>query len=175
VACVPAGCGKTHPVKPGVTVTRYVEVVLTIPDNEAETALTTLRRLGVHVDELRRSDLYRIEVEPEREGTLLETLREIETIYNPNKHALRLRSDVAPQPGEAWIDEPKTADSARGPVHVAGRVLPGVWALERLVAWQLSDSFGKPASAEVVARATETLLCNPAFQRVTTNSHIGPK
>jgi phosphoribosylformylglycinamidine (FGAM) synthase PurS component len=158
-----------------MTVTRYVEVVLTIPDNEAETALTTLRRLGVHVDELRRSDLYRIEVEPEREGTLLETLREIETIYNPNKHALRLRSDVAPQPGEAWIDEPKTVDSARGPVHIAGRVLPGVWGLERLVAWQLSDSLGKPASAEVVARAAETLLCNPAFQRATTNSHIGPK
>ena len=158
-----------------MTVTRYVEVVLTIPDNEAETALTTLRRLGVHVGELRRSDLYRIEVEPEREETLLETLREIETIYNPNKHALRLRSDVAPQPGEAWIDEPKTMDSARGPVHIAGRVLPGVWGLERLVAWQLSDSLGKPASAEVVARAAETLLCNPAFQRATTNSHIGPK
>ena len=158
-----------------MTVTRYVEVVLTIPDNEAETALTTLRRLGVHVDELRRSDLYRIEVEPEREGTLLETLREIETIYNPNKHALRLRSDVAPQPGEAWIDELKTMDSARGPVYIAGRVLPGVWGLERLVAWQLSDSLGKPASAEVVARAAETLLCNPAFQRATTNSHIGPK
>jgi len=78
-------------------------------------------------------------------------------------------------PGEAWIDEPKTMDSARGPVHIAGRVLPGVWGLERLVAWQLSDSLGKPASAEVVARAAETLLCNPAFQRATTNSHIGPK
>jgi phosphoribosylformylglycinamidine (FGAM) synthase PurS component len=155
-----------------MAVTRYVEVVLTIPDNEAETARTTLQRLGVHVARLRRSDLYRIEVDAASESTLLDALREIETIYNPNKHALELRDDGAPRDGEVWIDEPRPAlpaSSAGDAVRVAGRVLPGVLQLERLVAWRLFDERDLPASPEVVARATETLLCNPAFQRATTN------
>jgi phosphoribosylformylglycinamidine (FGAM) synthase PurS component len=156
-----------------MTVTRYVEVVLTIPDNEAETALATLRRLGVHVDRLRRSDLYRVELDATSEATLLDTLREIETIYNPNKHALELRLGGTPAAGEVWIDEPNLdrpgeAASAASSVMVAGRVLPGVRRLERLVAWQLFSERGKPASPEVVARATKTLLCNPAFQRALT-------
>jgi len=151
-----------------MAVTRYVEVVLTIPDNEAETALATLRRLGVHVERLRRSDLYRVELDAASESTLLETLRQIETIYNPNKHALELRSDGAPRAGEVWVGEANLESVRKTDVHsviVAGRVLTGVRRLERLVAWQLFGERGKPASAEVVLRATESLLCNPAFQR----------
>jgi|GEM_PF-401699 len=154
--------------------TRYAEVVLTIPDNEAETALGTLRRLGVHVRRLRRADLYRIELDPSAEETLLEGLRQIETIYNPNKHALELRAGDAPQAGEVWIDEAAGASlpTADG-VRVAGRLLPGVRRLERLVAWRLFDDGGNPVGAEVVARATESLLCTPAFQRATTAAPSG--
>lgn len=154
-----------------MAVTRYVEVVLTIPDNEAETALATLRRLGVHVERLRRSDLYGLELDAAPDATLLDTLRQIETIYNPNKHALELRSDGAPRAGEVWVGEPKMESAAKKdvqPVIVAGRVLTGVRRFERLVAWQLFGERGKPASAEVVLRATESLLCNPAFQRAVT-------
>jgi phosphoribosylformylglycinamidine (FGAM) synthase PurS component len=150
-------------------ITRYVEVVLTIPDNEAETALTTLRRLGVHVDRLQRADLYRFELDPGSDETLLASLRRIETIYNPNKHALEVRAGAVPQAGEVWIGEPGAPVNPAGAstgdaVRVAGRALLGVLKLERLVAWRLYDTEGKPASPEVVARATETLLCNPAFQ-----------
>jgi len=149
--------------------TRYVEVVLTIPDNEAETALATLRRLGIHVERLQRADLYRLELDLDADESLVANLREIETIYNPNKHALELRPDGAPRDGEVWIDEPaaganSVASAERDASRVAGRLLPGVRRLERLVSWRLFDDDGKPATPEVVARATETLLCNPAFQ-----------
>ncbi|MGB8203480.1 MAG: hypothetical protein WCE83_02270, partial [Candidatus Baltobacteraceae bacterium] len=75
-----------------------VEVVLTIPDNEAETALATLARLGVPLGGLERADLYRfeielVEIEPVEREALLAALRSLETIYNPNKHALRVRAE----------------------------------------------------------------------------------
>ncbi|MFZ1123980.1 MAG: hypothetical protein WAN59_02405 [Candidatus Baltobacteraceae bacterium] len=148
-----------------------VEVVLTIPDNEAETALATLARLGVPLGGLERADLYRfeielVEIEPVEREALLAALRSLETIYNPNKHALRVRAEPAPQPGELWVDEiHPAAAAARGPVRIAGRTLGGVRAVERFTAWRVVDAEGRPAAAEVVALAAETLLCNPAFQR----------
>jgi hypothetical protein len=142
-----------------------VEVVLIIPDNEAMTALATLARLGVPLGALERADLYRFEIEPGAQDALLATLRSLETIYNPNKHALHVRPEAAPQPGEVWVDEIHPTLASRGPVRIAGRTLDGVRAVERYVAWRVLDAEGRPAAAEVVARAAETLLCNPAFQR----------
>lgn len=142
-----------------------VEVALTIPDNEARTALTTLRRLGVDLGALERADLWLFEVDAGRETELLETVRSIETIFNPNKHALRVR-DTAPGPGEAWLDEPGGPGRLAGPPFVvAGRPLPGVARVDRYVAWRLRDRHGSPAAGKVVDRALETLLLNPAFQR----------
>jgi hypothetical protein len=146
-------------------VTLALEVALTIPDNEALTALATLRRLGVDLGALERADLWLFEVEPDRAGELVETVRATETIFNPNKHALRVRDTAAPESGEAWLDEPAVAALLGPPVRVAGRLLPGVERAERFVAWRLRDRHGRPAAAEVVDRALETLLCNPAFQR----------
>jgi hypothetical protein len=145
--------------------TLAVEVALTIPDNEALTALATLRRLGVDLGTLERADLWLFEVEPERVDQLVETVRGTETIFNPSKHALRVRDTAAPQSGEAWLDEPAVAALLGPPVRVAGRLLPGVERAERFVAWRLRDRHGRPAVAEVVDRSLETLLCNPAFQR----------
>ena len=142
-----------------------LEIVATIPDNEAETAGTTLRRLGVAANRLERADLYRMEIEPGNEASLLEAFERIETIYNPNKHALRVRPSPEPGPGEVWVHEIGETAPARGPVRIAGRLLPGVVRLERFVAWRVSDDDGRPADAALVARATETLLCNPAFQK----------
>jgi phosphoribosylformylglycinamidine (FGAM) synthase PurS component len=151
-----------------MSVTRCVEVTLTIPDNEAETARQTLQRLGVHVGKLERADLYRFELEPDAEAALVASLRGIETIYNPNKHALRVRDVALPLPGEVWIDEPHPADDARsGVLRLAGRRLPGVSAVERFTAWRVLDEHGRASQSDVVGKAVETLLCNPAFQRAT--------
>jgi phosphoribosylformylglycinamidine (FGAM) synthase PurS component len=147
-----------------MTTTRAYEIDLTIPDNEALTALSTLRRLGFEVGSVQRSDLWRLKVDAEHAGGLGEKLATVEAIFNPNKHALRARESVAPDPGEVWI-----ADRPAGPAPdvalVAGRHLPGVERAERFVSWRLFNDDGHPAAWEEVDRAVETLLCNPSFQR----------
>jgi hypothetical protein len=146
-------------------VTRCVEIALTIPDNQAETAAETLRRLGMRGATLTRADLYRLTVGPQGEGPgLLDVLRRIEPLFNPNKHVLRERP-VEPDAGEVWIQEiAHGAPAPEGPVRIAGRTLPGVEHIERFTVWRLTDEAGAPAPADAVAKATETLLCNPAFQ-----------
>jgi hypothetical protein len=146
---------------------RCVEVALTIPDNEALTALATLQRLGVPVDALVRADLYRCEVEPDvdrqlADHDLLATLRRSERFFNPNKHRIALRAGTDPLAGEVWID------ALEGCEPTGGAAMPGVRRLERSTAWRLFDQDGSPAAASVVAAAVETLLCNPAFQKATT-------
>ena len=150
---------------------RCIEVVLTIPDNEARTALATLQRLGVAAAALERAELYRCAVDESAVEGLAETFAGLEPVFNPNKHALRVRDGDRPLAGEVWVemlDDPGGA-SARptASVRIGGRVLPGVSRLERAVAWRLFDATGSPAEPEVVRRATE-LLCNPAFQKATT-------
>jgi phosphoribosylformylglycinamidine (FGAM) synthase PurS component len=133
--------------------TTCIEVRLTIPDNEARTALATLRRLGVAVEGLERADLYRFDVDPGSEANLVKTLQGFETVYNPNKHALRVREEERPGPGEVWVDEIDGADvqSSNRTVRIGG----------------LFGTAGAPAAPDVVTSATETLLCNPAFQKAT--------
>ena len=98
---------------------------------------------------------------------LVATLAGLETVYNPNKHVLRGRESDRPGAGEVWIDEigAERANSGAGFVRVAGRTLPGVRSLERFTAWRLSTEAGLPAGPAVVTAATETLLCNAAFQK----------
>lgn len=151
-----------------MSVRRCVEVVLTIPDNEARTALATLQRLGVPAAALERTDLYRCEVEESAAARLGDTFRGLEPVFNPNKHALRVRDGDLPLPGELWVEAADaTTAVAPAPVRIAGRALPGVRGITRAVAWRLFDASGEPANDEVVRLATE-LLCNPAFQKATT-------
>jgi phosphoribosylformylglycinamidine (FGAM) synthase PurS component len=144
-----------------------VEIALSIPDNEARTALATLQRLGVPATRLERSEVYRCDVEDASADELPETLRSFETIFNPNKHVIRVREGVRPVAGEVWVDEIGTATARAGPVRISGRTLPGVRSLERFTAWRLFAEGGNPAAAEMVTAATQTLLCNPAFQKAT--------
>jgi hypothetical protein len=145
---------------------RCIEVSLAIPDNEARTALATLRRLGVAVAALERADLYRCDVADADAERLVDTLRDCETVYNPSKHLMRVREDDRPGPGEVWIDEIGSgARPGGGPLTIAGRTLAGVRSLERFTAWRLFSTREEPAGAELVTAATETLLCNSAFQK----------
>lgn len=142
-------------------VERAYVITLTIPDNEAFTALTTLARIGLPVERAVRSDVWIATVEAGHAATLDQTITTIETIYNPNKHRLEVRSDARPRPGEVWI----TALDETPAITVAGRTVAGVRGIVRRTAWRLLDERGADVPAAVLERATETFLCNPAFQK----------
>jgi hypothetical protein len=149
-------------------VIRCIEVELIIPDNEARTALATLQRLGVGIRTLERADLYRCDVADDAADALVPTLRAIETIFNPNKHAIRLRDSAGPGTGEVWIDE-RTSQAAPAalPIRIARRAITGLRSFERFTVWRMATAPGVAAEARVVAAATDLLLCNPAFQKAT--------
>jgi phosphoribosylformylglycinamidine (FGAM) synthase PurS component len=144
--------------------TRTYAVSLTIPDNEAFTALETLGRLGVPVAGVRRADVWQFDVDDAAASDLTATVASIETIHNPNKHRLTERAAPEPEPGEVWI---AARDEAPATL-VAGRAIPGVRAIRRRTAWRLLDESGRDVPQAVRERAVETFLCNPAFQVATT-------
>jgi hypothetical protein len=140
-------------------------VSLTIPDNEAFTALETLDRLGVPVARVVRADIWLFDADADADagdaaGDLARTVASIETIHNPNKHRLAERESDRPASGEVWI-----APRDEAPVRlVAGRSIPGVLAIRRRTAWRLLDDSGRDVAPATLDRAVETFLCNPAFQ-----------
>jgi len=140
---------------------RTFAVTLTIPDNEAFTALETLRRLGLQVSELRRADIWTFAVDDAAAETLAQTIAAIETVFNPNKHELHERPGSRPLAGEVWIAPREEAVRPQ----VGGRLVPGVRGVQRRVAWQLLDDAGAIVEPAVLERAVETFLCNPAFQK----------
>ena len=142
-------------------VERAFAVALTIPDNEAFTALETLRRLGFALGGVRRADIWAFEVDAAASAALAQTVATIETVFNPNKHELAERPGARPQAGEVWIapaDDTAVGSVGRGSI-------PGVRAVRRRVAWQLLDDTGNSVEPHVLERAVETFLCNPAFQK----------
>lgn len=78
---------------------RLVAIRLTIPDNEAYTALAALQRLGVAVDRLERADL--VWLAPGRTPA-----------FNPNKHAVSELAVENPREGEVWIERSDTPGEA---------------------------------------------------------------
>ena len=142
-----------------MSVTRTFAVSLTIPDNEAFTALETLDRLGIAVARVVRSDIWLFDA-GEGTGDLASAVASNETIHNPNKHRLAERDSDQPAPGEVWI---ATRDEAPERL-VAGRSIPGVTAIRRRTAWRLLDDSGRDVAPAALDRAVETFLCNPAFQ-----------
>jgi hypothetical protein len=142
-------------------VERAYVITLTIPDNEAFTALTTLGRMGIAADTAVRSDVWIATVEADHAAALDAAIGTIETIYNPNKHRLEIRTDARPRPGEVWI----TAYDETPAITVAGRTVAGVRGIVRRTAWRLLDEHGADVPAGVLDRATESFLCNPAFQK----------
>jgi hypothetical protein len=142
-------------------VERAYVVTLTIPDNEAFTALTTLARIGIPAAAAIRSDVWIATVEAEHVAALDAGIRTIETVYNPNKHRLDVRSDAVPRAGEVWI----TAHDETPAITIAGRTVAGMRGIVRRTAWRLLDEHGADVPGAVLDRATSDFLCNPAFQK----------
>jgi hypothetical protein len=143
---------------------RAYEIALTIPDNEAYTTLTALRRMGIDVARVERSDIFVADVADDRAEELDAVMRTLETLYNPNKHRLNVRDAAAPAAGEVWIAPLAESAETPGAIVVAGRTLPGTRALLRRTAWRLFDARERYVSDTIRDAAVAGLLCNPAFQ-----------
>jgi hypothetical protein len=141
-------------------VDRAYVVSLTIPDNEAYTALTTLARLGLPVERAIRADVWIVALDPSHAAAVDAAVPTFEGMFNPNKHRLEIRSDAAPRPGEVWI----MSRDERPAITIGGRSVEGVLSVRRCTAWRLLDAHGADVPPALLERATEMFLCNPAFQ-----------
>ncbi len=129
-----------------------VAIGLKIPDNTAYTALVTLRRLGVEVERVERSEIHVFDDAGDADA-LVQRIETDETIFNPNKHRLVLLDGEAPRSGEVWIEPIARPKGGGGPAAEA---------------WRLFDRAGAPVGPSVLAAAIERLLCNPAIERAVT-------
>jgi len=127
---------------------RTVAVGLKIPDNEAYTALTALERLGIPLARVERSAIYVFQA-PAPEDELAARVTRNESVFNPNKHQLRVLDGNAPRSGEVWIEE------------IGARWLDA----DRYVGWRLFGAGDRPVDRATLAAAAERLLCNPAIER----------
>ena len=141
-------------------VERAYVVSLTIPDNEAYTALTTLARLGLPIERAVRADVWLVTLDPARTAEIDALIPTVEGMFNPNKHRLEIRFDTVPRAGEVWI----TSRDERPAITIGGRTVDGVASVRRRTAWRLLDANGGDVPPDVLRRATELFLCNPAFQ-----------
>jgi len=141
---------------------RTVAIGLKIPDNAAYTALVTLRRLGVSVDRVERSEIWQLE-DAHDASSLARRVERNETIFNPNKHRLTVLDRALPRAGEVWIGALGEGDEVRE--HLGGRGIEGVRSAQRYVGWRLFGNDGSPVPRDVVGEAVERLLCNPAIER----------
>jgi phosphoribosylformylglycinamidine (FGAM) synthase PurS component len=134
---------------------RTVAVKLKIPDNEAYTAFTALRRLGVHLAELERAQIW--QMHDDGFTSFEDRFCGNESLFNPNKHELEILPGSGPRAGEVWIEELNAPE-------VSLR-MAGVSHARRFTGWRLFGKDKTPANAAVVRDAAEKLLCNPAIER----------
>jgi phosphoribosylformylglycinamidine (FGAM) synthase PurS component len=143
--------------------TTAIAVRLKIPDNEAFTALSALRRLEIAVSRVERADVWIFESEDAAVEGLLAAIRANETLYNPNKHELAELAAARPRAGEVWVEEVGEDPGLRA--RLGGKIIPGVKDAKRYVGWRLFGSDDAPADTATAKAAAEALLCNPAIER----------
>jgi len=143
---------------------RTIAIRLKIPDNEAYTALTALRRLGVQVARLERAEIWAFE-DAGSDGDFVERVERNETLFNPNKHELHVLDEGKPREGEAWIETLRETEERADDLARIGRPVAGVSAGRRFVGWRLFADGQTAADASTVHAAVEKLLCNPAIER----------
>ncbi|HEY4433271.1 MAG TPA: hypothetical protein VGM99_02610 [Candidatus Cybelea sp.] len=129
-----------------------VAIALKIPDNTAYTAAVALRRLGLGVGRVERSEIWLFDDEGDSRA-LLRRIEADERIFNPNKHVATILARPAPRAGEVWI-ESLDADAQPQQSRRAAAI-----------AWRLLDAHGAPLDAGGLRAAIERLLCNPAIER----------
>lgn len=135
---------------------RTVAIKLKIPDNEAYTALTALRRLGVDIARLERAEIWQLE-DTGSEQDFAARVERNETLFNQNKHELAILESDRPREGEVWIEQLDAQD-------VSPRI-SDVSRARRYVGWRLFTHGHTPAGMPVVRAAVDQLLCNPAIER----------
>lgn len=138
---------------------RTLAIKLKIPDNEAYTALTALRRLGVDLARVERAEMWQME-DSAGADDFVQRVERNESLFNPNKHELQVLEEQSPREGEAWIEELDAKD-------LAPRIA-GVRRARRYVGWRLFASAHTPADPQAVRAAVDQLLCNPAIERAIT-------
>lgn len=123
---------------------RAVAIGLKIPDNTAYTAGVALRRLGIGVEHVERTEI-RFFDDDGNVAALVGRIKADETVFNPNKHRVTVLDEAHPRPGEVWIASLESGSVA--------------------TAWQLLDTRGEPLESDALHAAAERLLCNPAIER----------
>lgn len=147
---------------------RTVAIRLKIPDNEAYTALTALRRLGVDIARLERAEIWAFH-DTGDERTFIDRVEGNETLFNPNKHELHVLDEGKPREGEMWIEVLReTEDDGNDLERIGGKRIPGISHARRYVGWRLFSEGHAPAGIGTVRAAVEKLLCNPAIERAIT-------
>jgi hypothetical protein len=134
--------------------TRAIAITLKIPDNTAYTAAVALRRLGIGVDRVERSEIWFFDDGGDVHA-LVASITADETIFNPNKHRVTVLDEPVPRSGEVWIGplDPVTLSLSKGDREKAA------------TAWRLFEAHGEPLDKSTLHAAAERLLCNPAIER----------
>lgn len=141
---------------------RAVAIALKIPDNTAYTALVALRRLGVDVARVERSEIHFFD-DGETPESLLRRIESDERIFNSNTNRIRLLDEAIPRAGEVWIEPLSHPSTSLGVTR------------NSVVAWRLADENGEPSGRAVLDAAVERLLCNPAIERAVTRHGVGDR
>lgn len=142
--------------------TRAVSISLKIPDNTAYTALVALRKLGVEVGRVERSEIRFFDDDGNPEA-LLRRIEADETVFNPNTNRIRLLDEAIPRAGEVWIEPLSGPSTSLGVTR------------NSIVAWRLVAENGEPSDRTVLDTAVERLLCNPAIERAVTRHSMGDR
>lgn len=140
--------------------TKAVAIGLKIPDNTAFTAAVALRRLGIGVERVERSEIWFFEGEG---SALVERVKADETIFNPNKHYVTVLDEAVPRSGEVWIEP--LDNVTLSPSTNSGPALSKGGGEKGGTAWRLFGPNEATLDRESLGSAVERLLCNPSIER----------
>ncbi len=135
-----------------------VEIRLKVPDNAAYTALVALQHLGIDVARVEHAVVWGLTDDGDP-ATLVARIERNQALFNPNLHAVSIRSQSRPETAEIWIWE-VDHDAWRLP----GRGIEGVTSAKPMASWRLFQRDGRPASEETLRRACNELLRNAAVE-----------
>lgn len=135
---------------------RTLAISLKIPDNEAMTAQSALKRLGIEMSRLERAEIWHFDDAGPSE-TAAERFEQNESVFNPNKHVLSVLDGATPRAGEVWVEPLEGGDV---PLR-----MDGASHARRYIGWRLFVEPKHPAGEALVRDAAEKLLHNPAIER----------